>query len=177
MGDGIGSTIILIFTLLLVMLGAYFTTKFLSVKTRRLTKCKYIDIKDRMYVGRDKHIVLLTVGDQAFLVGITNQAISLIGTLKKEDIASAADASAETSTGAGFKGIFGKMSGFMKNAGSAQEELRKARLAEKIRREGSMDKKTQAEQDEIDKILNAIHERKNRSAEQDRHEGDGHEEG
>ena len=172
MGDGIGSSILMIVLLLLVMLGAYFTTKFLSVKTKRLTKGKFLDIKDRLYVGRDKNILLVEAGDQYFLVGVTNQTITLIGTLKKEELSSIEQEPAETS--AGFKGVFGKFSGFMKNAGNAQEELRKARLAEKIKREASAPK-SREEQDEIDKILNAINQRKQKSTPADGHEGDGNE--
>ena len=125
-----------------------------------------------MVVGRDKHIILVEAGEQYFLIGVTNQAISLIGTLKKEELSSIEQE--PTETGAGFKGFFGKLSGFMKNAGSAQEELKKARLTEKIKREASAPK-SREEQDEIDKILNAIHQRKQKNASTDGHEGDGHE--
>jgi flagellar biosynthetic protein FliO len=167
------STIVLVFVLLLVMLGAYFTTKFLSAKTKRMSKGRYIDIKDRMIIGRDKYIVLLTVGEQSFLVGVTNQTVSLIGTLKKEEMPSVDEDNTES--GAGFKGFAAKVTGFVKNAGNAQEALRKARLAEKVHKNAPS--KSREEQDEIDKILNAINQRKNKNAPASGHEGDGNEKG
>ena len=160
MGDGVGSTIILVLLLLLVMFGAYFATKFLSAKTKRLTKARYIDVKDRMVVGRDKYIVLLEAGEKVFLVGITSQSINVIGTLTKEEITPIPEETKDAVQG--LKGFWGKLSGIVKNAGGAQEELRKARLAARVQRQ-SAGEKSQEEQDEIDKILSAIQQRKNRT--------------
>lgn len=163
MGDGIGSTIVFIILLVLVMLAAYYTTKFLSSKTRRLNKGKYLEIKERMYVGRDKHIVLLEAGEQFFLIGVTNQSINLLGTLKKEELEPIEEAKQDSAVFPCMKGLFGKLSGMVKNAGQAQEELRKARLQAKVEKDLKQPSRTKEEQDEIDKILNAIQQRKKRN--------------
>lgn len=172
MGDGLGSTIVLIIVLVLVMLAAYYTTKFLSSKTKRLNKGKYLEIKDRMYVGRDKHIVLLEAGEQYFIVGVTNQSINLLGTLKKEEISPVEEVIQDSAAFTGIKGLFGKLSGAVKNASQAQEELRKARMAARVEKDIGSAAKTQEEQDEIDRILNAIQQRKSRGSGNNNPKGD-----
>ncbi len=70
-----GSTFLLILVLLLVLFAAYFTTKFLSVKGGNLMKGKYMTIKDRLVLSKDKQILLLQVGEKYMVVGITQQNI------------------------------------------------------------------------------------------------------
>lgn len=172
MGDGIGPTIVLIILLVLVMLAAYYTTKFLSSKTRRLNKGKYLDIKDRMYVGRDKYIILLEAGEQFFLIGVTNQSVNILGTLKKEELTPLEETKQDGVQFTGITGLFGKISGMVKNASQAQEELKKARLQANVENDIKQSSKTKEEQDEIDKILKAIQQRKNRNPSNNSPKGD-----
>ena len=159
-GDGLGSTVVLIVIMLLVIFAAYYTTKVLSLKTRNMTKCKYMQVKDRMFFGRDKLIVLLEAGDKAYLIGVTNQNMTILGTLEKDGLETFAENAQTSSAVSGMKGFMGKVAGFLKNAGSAQEELRKARMQAKEKQETN--KNPGGQEDDIEKILEVINQRKSR---------------
>lgn len=85
--DPTGSTVVLMLVLLLVIAAAYFTTKFLSVKGGNLMKGKYMQVKDRLILSRDRQIILCQAGNRFFLLGVTNQSIQLLGTVENDDLA------------------------------------------------------------------------------------------
>lgn len=84
--DSTGSTLLLIFVLLLVIFAAYFTTRYLSVKGGNLMKSKYMLVKDRVVLAKDKQIVLLQVGTKHIVVGITPQAMQQLGTVEEGEL-------------------------------------------------------------------------------------------
>jgi flagellar biosynthetic protein FliO len=171
-GGGIEATIVLIVLMLLVIFAAYFTTKFLSSKARGITKTKYIQVKDRMFIGRDRHILLIEVGSEAFLVGVTNQEINVLGTIKKDKLVPLTEEQS-VSVISGLKGFMGKMAGMVKNAGSAPEDLRKARMQYKQEKkpENAPEKPAEKkkapaqEEDDIQKMIEALNRRKSRYTE------------
>ncbi|MHB1313913.1 MAG: flagellar biosynthetic protein FliO [Christensenellales bacterium] len=165
-GEGLGSTALLIVCMLLVIFAAYYTTKFLSSKSRNLTKCRYMQVKDRMFFGKDKLIVLLEAGDKVFLIGITNQTMAVIGTLQKEELEPLAEAVATPSVFSGMKSFMGKVTEFIKNTRHAQEELRKANMQTKKRNKPYVEPEEQ-QGDDIERILEAMNQRKTRFSKRD----------
>ena len=86
MEDSTGSTLLLIFVLLLVIFAAYFTTRYLSVKGGNLMKGKYMLVKDRVVLAKDKQILLLQVGTKHIVVGVTPQAMQHLGTVEDGEL-------------------------------------------------------------------------------------------
>jgi flagellar biogenesis protein FliO len=87
-----------------------------------------------MPLGRDKNVVLIEVGDQKLLIGVTNQSINTLGQIDGEAI-KAAKEQMPAKEGKGFAQQFRD---FLINAKDAQENLRKARMQAKAQRKSSM---------------------------------------
>ncbi len=128
------TTFFYIVVLAAVLVGAYFTTRFISGKSSKMLKGRYIQIIDRMPLGRDKNVVLIEVGDQKLLIGVTNQSINTLGQIDGEAI-KAAKEQMPAKEGKGFAQQFRD---FLINAKDAQENLRKARMQAKAQRKSSM---------------------------------------
>lgn len=121
------STLFLVLILVAVLIGAYYTTKFLSKKATGMAKSKHIQIIDRMGLAKDKALFLTKVGGRYFFIGITNQTISNLGEIEPGEIENLAQEEEKASE----KGFFGKFSDFLINAKNAPENLRKAREQQK----------------------------------------------
>lgn len=84
--DSVGSTIVLVAVFLLIIAGAYFSTKFLSVKSAGFMKGKYMQVKERLPLGRDKNLLLVQAGSRYFVVGVTAQTMQVLGTLEEGEL-------------------------------------------------------------------------------------------
>ena len=150
-----GSAFFLIIAMLAVLLGAYFTTKFISGKHGRFAKGKYINVIDRTIIAKDKQVLLLEVGDKHFLIGVTNQSVNVIGTIGKEALAAQAKPPPEQAQ----KGVAAKIVDFFVRAKDTQTRYNEARTQQKAKRKkepgGSQD-------DYIEQISQAIVKRKDR---------------
>lgn len=127
------TTFFYIVVLAAVLVGAYFTTRFISGKSSKMLKGRYIQIIDRMPLGRDKNVVLIEVGDKTLLVGVTNQSINTLGQIDGEAI----KAAKEQMPAKEGKGFVQQFRDFLINAKDAQENLRKARMQAKAQRKSS----------------------------------------
>jgi flagellar protein FliO/FliZ len=141
----------LIGIMVLVLLAAYYTTKYIAKRGRRLTKTKCMKVIDQMYLSTDKQIALVKVGKKNLMIGITNQSINHITTLDDDDIDF--DEMEEANT---FGSAFGKIGGFFKNAKDADQNLRE------YRKNNSYIKKKINKSNDIDNMMYAINNRKNR---------------
>ena len=124
MNEDIWSTFFLFIIMVAVLLGAYFTTKFISGRTSRIHKNKYIQIYDRMVISKDKQIVLLEVGGSVFMVGFSGQSVSLIGTLDSSGFQKATEDTPN-------KGIIQNIADYISKAKEAQNSFNKARMQRK----------------------------------------------
>ena len=84
--DSVGSSLLLIFVLALILVAAYFTTKFLSVKGGNLMKGRYMQVKDRLILAKDKQILLVEVSGRFYIVGISGQQIQVLGALENGEL-------------------------------------------------------------------------------------------
>lgn len=167
MGDGLfGDIIIPIILLLLVFLAAYYTTRFLSVKTWGTARGKYMKLKDSMLIGRDKQLILLEVGDKEFLIGATAQSVNLIGTLEKDSIIPVAEDKQAPSAISNFREFLSKAQDSAQRKATAPRELRNARAAAKRSKHEAEVQATEIPEDadEIDQLLAAVSQRKRRVA-------------
>lgn len=127
------TTFFYIVVLAAVLIGAYFTTRFISGKSRKLLKGRYINVLDRLPLGKDKNVVLIEVGDQKLLIGVTNQSINNLGSIDGEALRTAKE-QAPVKQG---KSFAQQLRDFLVNAKDAQENLRKARMQAKAQRRGA----------------------------------------
>ncbi len=164
-------TIGLICVLILVLIAAYFTTRFLSRRMKRLSRTAYMEVVDRLYVSRGKYIMLVRTGDKGFLIGVTNQTMVMLG-----EIADGTFIAAQDDPGAPDperKGFLDKIKGFLSYSTHAQEELRKARANAAAEAKAVKTSPKPGEGDEYSKIMEAIEARKQRYGENKGRGGDG----
>lgn len=168
MGDNNSwSTLFIILIMVVVMVGAYFTTKFLSGKANRSLKSRHIQVIDRVGLAKDKALFLTKVGGRCFFIGVTNQSINTLGEIEPDELNLEKEEADQSSA----KNMFGRFSDFLANAKNAPDNLRKAREQAKHTKEDntSTDNAGTADDDYIDQISRAIEKRKSRAG---KREGD-----
>lgn len=156
MGDW-WSTLFYVLIMVAVLLAAYFTTKYLSNKTRRIIKSKHIILLDRMGIAKDKSLLLTKVGDKCMLIGVTNQNINCLGEVNIGDL-SEIENEAASPTGARPLSIFAQI---LSNAKNAPSELVKARMEAKQKKKEASEPRDAVGDDYIEQITRAIERRKN----------------
>lgn len=125
--DDFGSTFLLLFIMIAVIAAAYFVTKFISKKSMRLVKNRYINVCDRMNVSKDKQVVLIEVGGTYFLIGCSNNSMDTISTFEKDTF----NEFEEQKKANANKGVFKGVVDFVANAKKAQTELYNNRTQKK----------------------------------------------
>ncbi len=84
--DSLGSTFVLFIVFLLVIAGAYFSTKYLSVKSAGFQKGKYMQVKERLPLGRDKYVALVQAGGKYFIIGVCAQSMQILGAVEEGEL-------------------------------------------------------------------------------------------
>jgi len=72
----------IIFQLLIfaaVLAGAYFTARYISRRGLKSAKSRHMHVADRLPLSKDKTVYLVRVGRKFYLIGATNQQISILG--------------------------------------------------------------------------------------------------
>lgn len=158
MGD-FWTTFFYIVVMAAVLVAAYVATKYLAGRGRN-PQSRHIRILDRMMLGRDKHIVLVEVGDKNLLIGVTNQSISVLGDIDGDSLAAAPQ-----DTGTAQRGVATQLRDFVIRMKDAPSALKKARTEAKKTRTGAKKapKATMRnENDYLARIDDAIQRRKDR---------------
>lgn len=159
MGDNWWSTLFYILIMLAVLFAAYYTTKYLSGKTRRIIKSKHIILLDRMGIAKDKSLLLAKVGDKCLLIGVTNQSIHSLGEVNIGDI----DEIENEPVSQSGAGPFSKFAQILSHTKNAPNELAKARAEAKgkIKKKDDPVPRDAVEDDYIEQMTRAIERRKN----------------
>jgi len=152
MEGGLGQTIVIIGVLVAVLLSAYYVTKFLAKKGKRLTQSKHIKVIDQIYLSTDKQIALIKVGGKNLLVGITPQNINLISQVDEEIIDETQKAGNEAH--ANPTDFVSKTRDFIKKAWGSQQELKDARSKSKQKIKDN--KATKIPQDDFAAVLESV---------------------
>lgn len=71
---------------IVVLALAYLTARFVGTKFGGYTSGKYIKVIDRIFLGRDKWVCLIQVGNQYYIVGITGQNMEFLGQITQQDL-------------------------------------------------------------------------------------------
>ncbi|MFA5675700.1 MAG: flagellar biosynthetic protein FliO [Christensenellales bacterium] len=160
MGDNDWYTLFIILIMVAVMVGAYFTTKFLSGKAGRMIKSKHIKVIDRVALAKDKALFLTKVGGKCFFIGVTNQTINNISEIDLSELNIVSEDAADVSS----KNFFGRFSDFLASAKNAPENLRKAKNEYKqTKNQTAEPAKTGVDDDYADQISRAIEQRREKA--------------
>lgn len=93
------------FWIVLVLLLAYFGTKWYAKKAQIRSQGKNIKVIERVVLAQDKFLVLAEINDKVLLLGVTNKEINVIDTFEPSDLASPVNAQ----TPVDFKAVFDKV--------------------------------------------------------------------
>ncbi len=157
MGD-FWTTFFYFIVMIAVIVGAYLATKYIAGKGVR-AKSRYIRMVDRVTLGRDKHIVLLNVGDKNLLIGVTNQSMNVLGDIDIAGEKTAQPNAGQPGTQPAPKGFMSQMRDFIVTMKKAPSNLNKARMNSK------KDHYTQSvdSEDYLTRMDEAIRKRKDRT--------------
>lgn len=75
-----------IFFFVMVIVGAYYSTKMISKKGVMSAKGRKINIIERVNIDKDKSFALLKICDKIYLVGISTNGMTVIDTFDEEEI-------------------------------------------------------------------------------------------
>lgn len=94
-------TIFIIGTVIVVF-GAYYVTYYIGVKasgrSRTRIRNRNINMLDRFAISKDKSFCAVEIAGKVYIVGITNQSMTLLDTLSSEEYAEAAADNADPAT-------------------------------------------------------------------------------
>ena len=71
---------------LLVIGVAFYITRFIGQSTLRYTRSTNLQVIDYIILGRDKGLYIVKVGDKFFLIGVSNNNITYLTEINKEDM-------------------------------------------------------------------------------------------
>jgi len=71
---------------LLVIGAAFYITRFIGQSTLRYTRSTNLQVIDYIILGRDKGLYIVKVGDKFFLIGVSNNNITYLTEINKEDM-------------------------------------------------------------------------------------------
>lgn len=74
------------FGVLLVIFLAYVGTKFISARYAKMSSGKNIKVLERITLGQDKSLVLITLNKKAYLLGVTGKDISIVCQLEENEL-------------------------------------------------------------------------------------------
>lgn len=86
-GNFFGVYLLPLFGAALVILLAYFFTKWLSKKSRAFSSGKHIRIVERAALGQDKQLVLTEVNGTVYFLGVAGQGIETISSFDAKELA------------------------------------------------------------------------------------------
>ena len=81
---GAGNIIVMLLALVAIIFAAYYVTRLISGRAVRMMRSQKMHIVDRLAIAHDKQILILRVGGEAHMIGVTNSQISELAVLPAE---------------------------------------------------------------------------------------------
>ena len=78
--------ILYIIAFIAVLFGTYFCCRFLASMQTGMQKSRYLSILDRAILSKDNSLQIVKVGERYLLLGITNNAVSVLLELCEDDL-------------------------------------------------------------------------------------------
>ena len=125
---GTGNIIVMVLVLVAIIFAAYYVTRLISGRAIRMLRSQKMDIVDRMALAHDKQIMILRVGDEAHLIGVTGSQITELALLPPE-ILDEPEAAQRPAPGAGDTFFSRFMSAMKENYTAKTSQYRRPRSA------------------------------------------------
>ncbi len=71
---------------IIVLALAYLMARLVGTKFAGYTSGKYMKVIDRIFLGRDKWVCVIQVGNQYYIVGITGQNMEFLGQISQQEL-------------------------------------------------------------------------------------------
>jgi len=71
---------------LLVIFLAYWVTKIIAVKYVKISSGRYMRVLDRVSLGQDRYLALVSVNGRVYVLGITGKSISKLCEFNQEEL-------------------------------------------------------------------------------------------
>ena len=81
----------LILGFLAILFLAYLVTRYMGSKVYNLGTTKYMRVLEKVFLGNDKSLCIIQIGQRIFVVGVTNHQISIISEINETDLVSLTD--------------------------------------------------------------------------------------
>lgn len=70
----------------LILYGSYFFSKKVARISARDNQSKYMKLHDRIMIGQNKYISIISIGDRYFVIGSSDNGMNLITELDQDDL-------------------------------------------------------------------------------------------
>ena len=65
---------------------SYLFSKYLSLGASKINGAKYMRVVDRLFLGQDKFMMVIQIGDRYYLAGVTGQSVTLMKELSGDEL-------------------------------------------------------------------------------------------
>jgi len=99
---------------------AYVSARFLGSRAMRLSQGGLIRLIEMVSLGPRKYACVLTVGDKAFLLGVTDQCVSMIAEIPRGELGPLSPSDGESAAGAGARDFVARLSALLGRPGEGR---------------------------------------------------------
>lgn len=113
-------TLMYFLVMVVVIFAAYIAARWISLKYEKMSSGKYIEQLDRVFVGRDRSVIIIRVGQKVLLLSCSAQGTTLISELDEEDLVPVKTQTKADSFSSIMEGLIGKLPPLTKVDGKKQ---------------------------------------------------------
>lgn len=84
--EQVSSLIGVIIVFLLILYGSYVVSKKVAKISLKDNRSKYMKLHDRIMIGQDKYISIISIGDKYFMIGSSEDGIQMLAELEEKDL-------------------------------------------------------------------------------------------
>lgn len=84
--EQIGSFLMILLIFVLLLYGSYVCSKKVAGMSMRGTQSKYVKVVDRIMLGRDNYIAVISVGNRYYLIGNSAGGMNMLTEIAEEDL-------------------------------------------------------------------------------------------
>lgn len=84
--EQIGSALAVLLIFILVLYGSYVCTKKVAKLSYRGSQSRYMKMEDRLMLGQEQYLAIVTVGEKRYLIGVTGGGISVLSEVSEDEL-------------------------------------------------------------------------------------------
>lgn len=109
--EQVGTLLGVILIFVVILYGSYYVSKKIAKISLRDSQSKYMKLHDRIMIGQNKYISIISVGERYFMVGSSDNGMNLITELEEKDLPVLEQASYPTAAHLDFQEIIKNIRG------------------------------------------------------------------